>query len=137
MLFDDLNRENIQARKDKNELVKNVTMMLLNEIKKEAKELNIAHDHLLTDALVHKCAKKLYKQTQDALENRVVSAADELKILKQYLPKTLTPEETERYIKENFKDRSKSEFGSIMKELKYRNDLDMKLVAKYLKEVLC
>ena len=122
----------IMRMKDKEN--KNYIMMLIDTIEKLAKDKNPTNpnpDLFIVDGL-----KKSIKQVEDSIKNGV-DAEDELNFLKklaeEVLPKQMSDDELE-VVLHNLVASGKN-FGECMKELKVRQDIDMKKASAMLKEI--
>ncbi len=143
--IDDLQKEMVQAMKDKDTLKLNVLKMVKGAIQLEkinnGRELN---DELFIDVVV-----KQIKERNESIEefkkgNRddlVQKTEEEIKILEEYLPEQLSEEEVDKTIEEIFalvKPTSQKDMGAIMKEAtaKLKGKADMKMVSTKIKDKL-
>ena len=143
--IDDLQKEIMQAMKDKDTLKLNVLKMVKGAIQLEkinnGRELN---DELFIDVVV-----KQIKERSESIEefkkgNRddlVEKTQAEIDILNTYLPEQLSEEEVDKIIDEifdNVKPTSQKDMGAVMKEAtsRLKGQADMKLVSTKIKEKL-
>ncbi len=143
--IDDLQKEMVQAMKDKDTLKINVLKMVKGAIQLEkinnGRELN---DELFIDVVV-----KQIKERNESIEefkkgNRqdlVDKTQAEVDILNTYLPEQLSSEEVEKIIDEIFdavKPTSQKDMGAVMKEAtaKLKGKADMKMVSTLIKDKL-
>ena len=143
--IDDLQKEIMQAMKDKDTLKLNVLKMVKGAIQLEkinnGRELN---DELFIDVVV-----KQIKERNESIEefkrgNRqdlVDKTQAEIDILNTYLPEQLSEEEVDKTIEEIFaevKPTSQKDMGAIMKEAtaKLKGKADMKMVSTKIKDKL-
>lgn len=143
--IDDLQKEIMQAMKDKDTLKLNVLKMVKGAIQLEkinnGRELN---DELFIDVVV-----KQIKERNESIEefkkgNRqdlVDKTQAEVDILNSYLPEQLSEEEVDKIIAEIFdevKPTSQKDMGAVMKEAtaKLKGQADMKMVSTKIKDKL-
>ena len=143
--IDDLQKEIMQAMKDKDTLKLNVLKMVKGAIQLEkinnGRELN---DELFLDVVV-----KQIKERSESIEefkkgNRqdlVDKTQAEIDILNTYLPEQLSEDEVNKVIDEIFdevKPSSAKDMGAVMKEAtaKLKGKADMKMVSTIIKEKL-
>ena len=123
----------IKARKDKNEINKNILGLLYNALKNKAIELRVDE---LTDADSSSIIKKVSKQLDEEIESNVqvgrTEKANELtyqkNLIQEYLPKQLSEDEI-KTILNTLEDKA---IPSVMKYFKtnYNGLVDMSLVSK-------
>jgi len=123
----------IKARKDKNEVNKNILGLLYNALKNKAIELRVDE---LTDADSSSIIKKVSKQLDEEIESNVkvnrTEKANELtyqkNLIQEYLPKQLSEDEI-KTILNTLEDKA---IPSVMKYFKtnYNGLVDMSLVSK-------
>ena len=123
----------IKARKDKNEIDKNILGLLYNALKNKAIELRVDE---LTDADSSAIIKKVSKQLDEEIESNVkvnrTEKANELtyqkNLIQNYLPKQLSEDEI-KTILNTLEDKA---IPSVMKYFKtnYNGLVDMSLVSK-------
>ena len=123
----------IKARKDKNEVNKNILGLLYNALKNKAIELRVDE---LTDADSSSVIKKVSKQLDEEIECNVkvnrTEKANELtyqkNLIQDYLPKQLSEDEI-KTILNTLEDKA---IPSVMKYFKtnYNGLVDMSLVSK-------
>ena len=143
--IDDLQKEIMQAMKDKDTLKLNVLKMVKGAIQLEkinnGRELN---DELFIDVVV-----KQIKERNESIEefkkgNRqdlVDKTQAEVDILNTYLPEQLSEEEVDKIIDAIFdevKPTSQKDMGAVMKEAtaKLKGQADMKIVSTKIKDKL-
>ena len=143
--IDDLQKEIMQAMKDKDTLKLNVLKMVKGAIQLEkinnGRELN---DELFIDVVV-----KQIKERNESIEefkkgNRqdlVDKTQAEVDILNTYLPEQLSEEEVDKIIDAIFdevKPTSQKDMGAVMKEAtaKLKGQADMKMVSTKIKDKL-
>ncbi len=137
MLYNKIYTDFINARKEKNELAKNILGLLYNSLKNKTIELRT---DTLGDSEVYNIIRKLNKQLDEEIEANVkvnrIEKADELtkqkELIKEYLPKQLSEDK----IKELINDLPDKSIPSIMKFFKtnYNGQVDMALVSKIARE---
>ena len=123
----------IKARKDKNEVNKNILGLLYNALKNKAIELRVDE---LTDADSSSIIKKVSKQLDEEIDSNVkvnrTEKANELtyqkNLIQEYLPKQLSEDEI-KTILNTLEDKA---IPSVMKYFKtnYNGLVDMSLVSK-------
>ena len=115
-------------------------MMLIDTIEKIAKEkepINPDYDKYIQEGL-----KRYIKQVKDAIDNKVESAKDELKILNVYAKKILPPQMSETELKhiiiEYLNDNPEAKMGQIMGHLKktFKDRVNMKEASKIVNNLL-
>ncbi len=87
------------------------------------------------DDYVAAAIKSEYKQTIDAL-NQGVECQIQVDVLEALMPKALSPEETSGTIIAIIAKYEKPNMGTIMKDLKDIEGIDMKIASKLVKELL-
>ena len=137
MLYNKIYTDFINARKEKNELAKNILGLLYNSLKNKTIELRISE---LEDAEVYSIIRKVNKQLDEEIEsnvkvNRTEKAAELTKqkeLIQEYLPKQLSEDK----IRELINDLSDKSIPSVMKFFKtnYSGQVDMSLVSKIARE---
>ena len=137
MLYNKIYTDFINARKEKNELAKNILSLLYNSLKNKTIELRT---DTLEDSEVYNIIRKLNKQLDEEIEANVkvnrIEKADELtkqkELIKEYLPKQLSEDK----IRELINDLPDKSIPSIMKFFKtnYNGQVDMTLVNKVVRE---
>lgn len=137
MLYNKIYTDFINARKEKNELAKNILGLLYNSLKNKTIELRT---DTLGDFEVYNIIRKLNKQLDEEIEANVkvdrIEKADELtkqkELIKEYLPKQLSEDK----IKELINDLPDKSIPSVMKFFKtnYNGQVDMALVGKIARE---
>lgn len=122
----------IMRMKDKEN--KNYIMMLIDTIEKLAKDKNPKDPN--PDLFIIDGLKKSIKQVEDSIKNGV-DAENELNFLKKLaddiLPKQLSDAELTTILHDLVS--SGKNFGECMKELKGRQDIDMKKASSMLKDI--
>lgn len=123
----------IQARKEKNEVNKNILLLVYNALKNRAIELRVDE---LTDQEVISVIKKVAKQLDEEIESNVkvgrTEKANELtyqkNLIREYLPKQLSEDEIKNILN-TLEDKS---IHNVMKYFKtnYNGLVDMSLVNK-------
>lgn len=140
MILSELVKERILIRVS-NPLRSNVLLVLIDGAKKLAKLENRGAEEKDIQSFARSQIKKL-EATIEVLKNNSVEdykLADEIIILKEYLPKMLSYEDTKKELNKvllQFSDPSKKIQGQVMKLLKDVPNLDMKLASKLLSEIL-
>ena len=137
MLYNKIYTDFINARKEKNELAKNILGLLYNSLKNKTIELRT---DTLEDSEVYNIIRKLNKQLDEEIEANVkvnrIEKADKLtkqkELIKEYLPKQLSEDK----IRELINDLADKSIPSIMKFFKtnYNGQVDMALVSKIARE---
>lgn len=155
-MLEEINKDLINALKEKDEFKINTLRLLLNALKNKAIEKRAKSEESLTldeelDVLVKEANKRkeaieFYKKGNR--EDLALKEKKELEIIEQYLPKQLSEAEVKDFILEKVKEFKKKEefnildknknFGKLMgvlaKELKGR--ADNQLISRLLKEIL-
>ncbi|MCF7871352.1 MAG: GatB/YqeY domain-containing protein [Candidatus Omnitrophica bacterium] len=125
MIFDQIYKDSLIARKEKNQKKSQFLGYIRSELANRAKELK---QEKLQDSEVLKILKKQEKKLKEAKESSKNSQREdiqkdleiELEILSQYLPEQLSLEETEKIIDEiisQLQASSISDMGKVMKEV--------------------
>ena len=139
-IFDDLK----ESMKNKDPARSNILKMVISEVKN--KTVNDGKE--ITDDACKQVVKKFIKQHEDSIKqftdaNRtdlVSKEALELTYLKFYVPNMMSEEETkseiDNIIKVNNIPLAKQNMGQIMKIVKSYDNIDMKIVSKYLNSIL-
>lgn len=137
MLYNKIYTDFINARKEKNELAKNILGLLYNNLKNKTIELRVSE---IEDAEVYSIIRKVNKQLDEEIEsnvkvNRTEKAAELTKqkeLIQEYLPKQLSEDK----IRELINDLSDKSIPFVMKFFKtnYSGQVDMSLVSKIAKE---
>lgn len=137
-VFQKIQADKIQAMRDKNEVIKSITTMIL----AEAKNLAIASkngadkiENFIVPAL-NAWNKKLTAVKEDTKypESLREQAKLELDYISQYLPKTATIEETKNLVNSLVAIHGKN-IGLIMKNIPSEPVFDRSLVKKFIDEV--
>ncbi len=155
-MLEEINKDLINALKEKDEFKINTLRLLLNALKNKAIEKRAKSEESLTldeelDVLVKEANKRkeaieFYKKGNR--EDLALKEKKELEIIEQYLPKQLSEVEVKDFILKKVKEFKKKEefnildknknFGKLMgvlaKELKGR--ADNQLISRLLKEIL-
>ena len=87
-----------------------------------------------TETDVTAAVKRVSKMADQSLAAGVVGADKEVEYLKQFAPKALTEEETRAIVGNIIQSVGKGNMGTIMKELKAFQGIDMALASKIVKE---
>lgn len=122
----------------------NTTRDCLRSLVADIKNQSINAGKELTDDVVLKCIQKAVKQHEDSIEqfrnagrrDLLAKESEEYVILKSYLPKMLSEDET-KIILDNILqtiEATKKNFGAVMKQLP--KDVDKKLASKLLNGML-
>lgn len=140
MVLEQINKDNVQAFKDKNTLVKDIISI----IKSRAKLLEVekrTKNEELSDNDVLMIIQKLIKELEEQQENfskvnnttEVENLAKQIEFCKGYLPKALSKEEIKNIIL-NLDDKS---IPNVMKYFKanYTGSCDMREVQEVLKSL--
>lgn len=133
MLYQEIYNSLIQARKNHQELEKNILALLYTNLKNKAIDLRVEE---LSDSDTINIIKKVSKQLDEEIEsnvkvNRIEKVNDlnyQKSLIEKYLPKQLSKEEI-RSILNSLEDKS---IPSVMKYFKtnYNGLVDMSLVSK-------
>lgn len=124
----------IKRMKTKNAVEKSTLMMLIDFTEKFAKEKQGNVDDFLIPAI-----KKYQKQLGETVNPNQEEVEIVAKLADEVLPKTLNEEDTKQVIAEilhNCEEVTKKCFGVVMGKLKKRDDVEMKIASKLLKEIL-
>ena len=124
MLKEKLNEDLKKYMKEKNTLALNTVRLVIAEIKNKEVEKNSE----ITDEEILQIIRKQIKMREDSIqqfrsanrEDLAEKEAQELEILKNYLPEDLTDEELDKIIQETIKElnaSSKKDFGRVIKEV--------------------
>lgn len=135
MLFDDLNKANIAAYKERNRPKKDILAIVIGKCKNKIVELREAHQELSDDdvlKILEKTVKELteeienYKKASGDYQERIETLTYQRDVVEAYLPQKLTKEEIVDLIS-TLEDKS---IPSVMKFFKenYAGKCDMKLV---------
>ncbi|MFO8052840.1 MAG: GatB/YqeY domain-containing protein [Candidatus Omnitrophota bacterium] len=146
MLFDQIYKDYIKARKEKDQKKSQFLGYIRSELANQAKEKK---QDKLEDPEVLKTLKKQEKKLKEAKESTKTSKRKdiqedlkaELKILSKYLPEQLSPEKIEETINvtiSNLQASSISDMGKVMKEIlrKIGTQADPKQISRIVKEKL-
>ena len=137
--------EKIQER-IKNAMIQKdaLTRDCLRSLTSDIKNSSINAGKELTEEIVVKCIHKAVKQHRDSIEQFSQAGRKdlaeketlELKVLEEYLPKTLSEEETKEILNNILQsiEATKKNFGLIMKQLP--SDVDKKIASKILNSLL-
>jgi len=147
-LKEKIQKDMIVTLKNKQEIENSVLKMLLSAINNEEIRAHKKNEGL-TEEEIQKIIKSETKKRRDSIEayekaNRIELAEKEkkeLSLLKKYLPKEISNEETEKIIKETIKKlkaNSTQDFGSAMKEVmkKTKGQVDGKKASEIVKQLL-
>ena len=139
MIFDDLQKANIQSMKDHNKVAHEIISLVFGKCKNEAIDKGYA-DRKLPDPEALRIIQKTIKELEEeklAFEKaqraeRVEELKAQMEILSQYLPKQLSEDEI-RNIISTLEDKK---IPSVMKFFKanYQGQVDNSLVSKIAKE---
>ena len=137
MLYNKVYTDFITARKEKNELAKDILGLLYNSLKNKTIELRT---DTLEDSEVYSIIRKLNKQLDEEIEANIkvnrIEKANELtkqkELIQEYLPKQLSEDK----IKELINDLADKSTPSLMKFFKthYNGQVDIALVSKIARE---
>lgn len=135
----DLFKERMTIRKQ-NPLRAGVLGMLIDSVQKATREL----DREETEEDIAKAAKKMYEQTLTTIQEYKKGNADttqleaELAILKEFVPKGLSPEKMKAEIEAIMAslDESQRNLKNIMPKLKEISGMDMKFAKDYVQSLL-
>ena len=137
MLYNKVYTDFITARKEKNELAKDILGLLYNSLKNKTIELRT---DTLEDSEVYSIIRKLNKQLDEEIEANIkvnrIEKANELtkqkELIQEYLPKQLSEDK----IKELINDLADKSIPSVMKFFKtnYNGQVDIALVSKIARE---
>ncbi len=130
MTITELKKMMIKAKKE-DKTKANALMMLVDSAQKIAKEKQQDVD----EKIIQEAAKKLAKMAKESIEAGMEEAKKELEIYKNFLPKMLSEEETQKIIKEIIDEISGKNMSEIMKKLKARGDVDMALASQIIKSL--
>jgi len=134
--FAAMRKQWIDLRKDKHKTANEVVLQKLlglimdktSKLAKAAKSDSLAN---YLDAAI----KSEYKQQLDS-QSKGINCEAEIKFLKDYLPKTLSEEETTEVVNKIISRYENPNMGMIMKELKLVPDIDMKIASSLVKKLL-
>jgi len=145
MLKEKLNEDLKKYMKEKNTLALNTVRLVIAEIKNKEVEKNSE----ITDEEILQIIRKQIKMREDSIqqfrsanrEDLAEKEAQELEILKNYLPEDLTDEELDKIIQETIKElnaSSKKDFGRVIKELiqKVQGRADNKKISELISKKL-
>ena len=130
MTITELKKMMIKAKKE-DKTKANALMMLVDSAQKIAKEKQQDVD----EKIIQEAAKKLAKMAKESIEAGMEEAKKELEIYKNFLPKMLSEEETQKIIKEIIDEISGKNMSEIMKKLKARGVVDMALASQIIKSL--
>jgi len=134
--FSAVRKQWIDLRKNKNKTAHEVLLQkLLGLVMDKTAKLAKADKSDSLAMYLDKAIQSEYKQQLDSL-SKGVDCETEIKLLKDFLPKTLTREETTEVVNDIISKYKNPNMGLIMKELKNVPDLDMKLASSIVKEIL-
>ena len=145
MLKEKLNEDLKKYMKEKNTLALNTVRLVIAEIKNKEVEKNSE----ITDEEILQIIRKQIKMREDSIqqfrsanrEDLAEKEAQELEILKNYLPEDLTDEELDKIIQETIKElnaSSKKDFGRVIKEViqKVQGRADNKKISELISKQL-
>ena len=145
MLKEKLNEDLKKYMKEKNTLALNTVRLVIAEIKNKEVEKNSE----ITDEEILQIIRKQIKMREDSIqqfrsanrEDLAEKEAEELEILKNYLPEDLTDEELDKIIQETIKElnaSSKKDFGRVIKEViqKVQGRADNKKISELISKKL-
>ncbi|MGB4458268.1 MAG: GatB/YqeY domain-containing protein [Defluviitoga tunisiensis] len=145
MLKEKLNEDLKKYMKEKNTLALNTVRLVIAEIKNKEVEKNSE----ITDEEILQIIRKQIKMREDSIqqfrsanrEDLANKEAQELEILKNYLPEDLTDEELDKIIQETIKElnaSSKKDFGRVIKEViqKVQGRADNKKISELISKKL-
>ncbi|HOP34545.1 MAG TPA: GatB/YqeY domain-containing protein, partial [Defluviitoga tunisiensis] len=140
-----LNEDLKKYMKEKNTLALNTVRLVIAEIKNKEVEKNSE----ITDEEILQIIRKQIKMREDSIqqfrsanrEDLAEKEAQELEILKNYLPEDLTDEELDKIIQETIKElnaSSKKDFGRVIKEViqKVQGRADNKKISELISKKL-
>ncbi len=138
MIFEKVYADFIQARKDKNEMNKNVLSLVYNSFKNKTIELRT---DTLSDTECYALIRKMSKQLEEEIEafkkanrtEKVNELTYQKELIEKYLPKQLSEDK----IKEIISSLEDKAIPSVMKYFKtnYAGQVDMGLVSKIAKSL--
>ena len=138
MIFEKVYADFIQARKDKNEMNKNVLSLVYNSFKNKTIELKT---DTLSDTECYALIRKMSKQLEEEIEafkkanrtEKVNELTYQKELIEKYLPKQLSEDK----IKEIISSLEDKAIPSVMKYFKtnYAGQVDMGLVSKIAKSL--
>lgn len=138
MIFEKVYADFIQARKDKNEMNKNVLSLVYNSFKNKTIELRT---DTLSDTECYALIRKMSKQLEEEIEafkkanrtEKVNELTYQKELIEKYLPKQLSEDK----IKEIISSLEDKAIPSVMKHFKtnYAGQVDMGLVSKIAKSL--
>jgi len=130
MTIIELKKMMIKAKKE-DKIKANALMMLVDTAQKIAKNKNeeVNEKHIV------EAAKKLAKMAKESIEAGIEEAKKELEIYESFLPKMLNEEETKKVLQDIINEIGNKNIGEIMKKLKQRDDIDLGLANKILKNL--
>lgn len=145
MLKEQLNEDLKKFMKAKNPIALNTVRLVIADIKNKEIEKNSE----LTDEEILQIIRKQIKTREDSIQQFKSAGRDdlankeaqEIEILKKYLPEGLSDEELEKIIKETIKElnvSSKKDFGKVIKEViaKVQGRADNKKISELISKLL-
>ncbi|CEP78090.1 GatB/YqeY domain-containing protein [Defluviitoga tunisiensis] len=145
MLKEKLNEDLKKYMKEKNTLALNTVRLVIADIKNKEIEKNSE----LTDEEILQIIRKQIKTREDSIQQFKSAGRDdlankeaqEIEILKKYLPEDLTDEELDKIIQETIKElnaSSKKDFGRVIKEViqKVQGRADNKKISELISKKL-
>ena len=139
MIFDDLQKANIQSMKDHDKVAHEIISLVFGKCKNEAIDKGYT-DRKLPDAEALRIIQKTIKELEEeklafekaARAERVEELKAQMEILNKYLPKQLSEDEIRKII-ESLEDKT---IPSVMKHFKanYQGQVDNSLVSKIARE---
>ncbi|MRJ06330.1 MAG: hypothetical protein C6I01_02260, partial [Epsilonproteobacteria bacterium] len=106
----ELKKEMLKAKRS-DKIRANALMMLVDTAQKLAKERGVE----VGEKEIQESAKKLVKIAKESLEAGVPNAQRELEIYSQFLPKTLSEEETKALLQQLIEELGGKNIGAIMR----------------------
>lgn len=140
MLYDKLNKDMMEAMKSHDKDTLSTIRLLKSAI--DLSKINNKLDSVSDDLVIEVASRQVKQHKESIAEFRNANRSDladnlekEIKIISNYLPEQLTPEEIENEITKIFdevKPEGKKDMGKIMKEVSVRlkGKADMKLVSE-------
>ena len=140
-LHEQIKSDFLTARKNNDNIKKNILTMILSDALKLTKEKN--HSDTVNDDDIIRIIKSWIKKTEQSIEILTANNKDTSELLKEkeillsYIPKTWSYEETKSYIERISKEKNSKEIGVIMRELKtgYNGLYDNKTASEIIKSL--
>ncbi len=141
-LIETIINDQIQARKNRQELELSVLQVLLSELKNEKIKLNHELDETEIIGVVSRQIKRLKETYQDFekgnRQDLLEKTKQEIEILEKYLPQQLSNEELEKIITKVIEQQPEANFGQIMGQVmaKVKGQADGNVVREIVNKIL-